>query len=362
MTRRMLTCTRVQPAMTRHYVRKTAKRDPATEKAAIEDYYRLKDANSPAPLKNAAFNRVKENTLCTWVKGHATAEAALAAYEERRKQGGQTHLPAAVEAAIGKVIYAQWSKGLTPTPEQVIAMATIEAERLGLPWKVRFFAASCQLGFCIEALRQNASGCASKDWYARFCKSYRLSGARHVNTRTKNRSAAETKAAIQAFFKGTTLTVEVPDGVKTFNLPGYEAAVDRVWWEEASGAKHTYRTHPERMGNLDEALLAELAGAKACAPTGARHVNCQGGGQPQSVTVLSGATLAGDNFDDVFAWEGTCTSVNAMKYAPGECRAITRPDGYMMTWEGWLKVLENLRAQVKGALAQEGFGRRTSAR
>ena len=77
--------------MTRHYVRKTAKGDPATEKAAIEDYYRLKDANKPAPLKNAAFNRVKENTLCTWVKVHATAEAALAAYAERRKQGGQTH-------------------------------------------------------------------------------------------------------------------------------------------------------------------------------------------------------------------------------------------------------------------------------
>ena len=63
--------------MVRHYVRKTLAPDASLSREAIVEYFRLKDAKLPAPLKNAAFGRVKEPTLCKWVKGHATAEARL---------------------------------------------------------------------------------------------------------------------------------------------------------------------------------------------------------------------------------------------------------------------------------------------
>ena len=61
--------------MTRKYVRKTAPLDGERKKSAVVEFFRLKAAKLPAPLKNAAFGRVKEPTLCGWVKGHATAEA-----------------------------------------------------------------------------------------------------------------------------------------------------------------------------------------------------------------------------------------------------------------------------------------------
>ena len=76
--------------MVRHYVAKTPAREPGVAESAVEEYFRLKAANASAPLKNAAFGRVKEPMLCKYVKGHATAEAALAALAARRRRGGQT--------------------------------------------------------------------------------------------------------------------------------------------------------------------------------------------------------------------------------------------------------------------------------
>jgi len=163
---------------------------------------------------------------------------------------------------------------------------------------------------------------------------------------------------VKAFFKGTKMVVPGPEGDKTFDLPGYEAAMDLVWSAEGTGGARRYRYHPERVANFDESYMSEHDNSKGCAPIGVRHAKRAGGGQPQSVTVLSGATLSGYIFDDVFAWAGTCTSVNALKYAPAGSVAITRPDGYMMTVEGWLKVLEHLRTQVPGEFAREALRRR----
>lgn len=123
--------------MVRKYVRKTPKPDAGRAKEAVEEYFRLKRSGAPAPLKNAAFGRVKEPTLCGWVKGHPDAEAALAALAAARKRGGQTHLPEHVEKALAAFIYLQWQSGLTLTTEQVIAMATIEAATRGLPFQAR---------------------------------------------------------------------------------------------------------------------------------------------------------------------------------------------------------------------------------
>ena len=155
--------------------------------------------------------------------------------------------------------------------------------------------------------------------------------------------------------------MEGVDGVKTFAVPGYIATMDLVW-STAGGVARRYRDHPERCGNLDESYMSEHERATACAPQGARHVNCAGGGQPQPVTVLSGATLTGELFPDIFLWAGVCGATNPLKHAPANCGAITRPDGYMMTWEGWVKVLDKLRNDIPGARERAGFPPRSAAR
>jgi hypothetical protein len=203
---------------------------------------------------------------------------------------------------------------------------------------------------------------ATRDWYNRWCAKYKLSGYRAIGSRAKHRNAAECERNVKAFFQGCKMTVPGVDGDKTFDLPGYEAAMDLPWTTEASGAVRRYRDYPARVANFDESYMSEHDNSTGCAPVGARHVGRMGGGQPQSVTVLSGATLSGHIFDDIFCWEGTCTSVNALKYAPPGSAAITRPDGYMMTGEGWLKVLEHLRTQVPGEFACPGLRPRGAAR
>lgn len=217
------------------------------------------------------------------------------------------------------------------------------------------------MGFSTEPPRQNASGIASADWYDRFCRTYVLSGYRACSTRAKHRTQGEREGNLRAFFNGTKLRVDGTEGVKTFDVPGYIATMDLVW-STAGGVARKYRDHPERVANVDESYMSEQERATACAPKGARHVNCVGGGQPQSVTVLSGATLTGGPLPDIFLWEGTCSTTNALKYAPANCGAITRPDGYMMTWQGWVKVLNKLRDDIPGARKRAGFGLRSAAR
>jgi hypothetical protein len=124
--------------MVRKYCRKTPRLDGEVAKEAVLEYFRLKAAKLPAPLKNAAFGRVKEPTLCGYVKGHATAAAALAALAERRQRGGQTVLPESTEKALAALVVKAWMLGLTYTTEQVLAMATIEARARGTPFQVRF--------------------------------------------------------------------------------------------------------------------------------------------------------------------------------------------------------------------------------
>ena len=133
--------------MVRHYVAKTPAREPGVAESAVEEYFRLKAANASAPLKNAAFGRVKEPMLCKYVKGHATAEAALAALAARRRRGGQTCLPVEAEKALALLVVTQWKAGLTLTKEQVLAMATIEAIRRGAPFQVRLRAGAVSWGF-----------------------------------------------------------------------------------------------------------------------------------------------------------------------------------------------------------------------
>jgi len=212
-----------------------------------------------------------------------------------------------------------------------------------------------------EPPRQNASGIASADWYDRFCRTYKLSGYRACSTRAKHRTAGEREANLTAFFNGTNLRVEGADGVKTFAVPGYVATMDLVW-SNKGGVARRYRDHPERVANFDESYMSEQERATACAPSGARHVSCQGGGQPPPVSVLSGATLTGYAFADIFLWAGTYGTQNPLKYAPANCGAITRPDGYMMTWEGWVKVLEKLREDIPGACKRAGFAPHAAAR
>lgn len=115
--------------------------------AAIVDFFRRKAEKLPAPLKNAAFGRVKEPTLCGWVKGHASAETALAALAARRRRGGQTHLPKEVETALAAVVVESWRCGMTLTIEQVLAMATVEARARGTPFQVRFRLRAVSWGF-----------------------------------------------------------------------------------------------------------------------------------------------------------------------------------------------------------------------
>jgi hypothetical protein len=145
--RGQLTIVLGQTAMVRHYVAKTPARAAGVAESAVAEYYRLKATKAPAPLKNAAFGRVKEPTLCGWVKGHATAETALAALAARRRRGGQTCLPSEVEKALALTIVTQWKAGLTLTKEQVLAMATIEAIRRGAPFQVRLRAGVVSWGF-----------------------------------------------------------------------------------------------------------------------------------------------------------------------------------------------------------------------
>jgi hypothetical protein len=136
-----------QAAMVRHYVAKTPARAPGDAERAVQEYFRLKAEKAPAPLKNAAFGRVKEPTLCGWVKGHAIAETALAALAARRKRGGQTCLPVDVEKALAFTVVSQWKVGLTLTMEQVLAMATVEAKARGTPFQVRLRARAVSWGF-----------------------------------------------------------------------------------------------------------------------------------------------------------------------------------------------------------------------
>ena len=156
--RRALTFNLVQPAMTRKYVRKTQPPDGELQKSAVEEYFRLKAAKLPAPLKNAAFGRVKEPTLCGWVKGHATAETALAALEQRRQRGGQTVLPERTEKALAALIVAMWKVGMTLTTEQVLAMATIQARAAGTPFQVRFRLRLVSWGFRLSPPRRMPPG------------------------------------------------------------------------------------------------------------------------------------------------------------------------------------------------------------
>lgn len=136
--------------MARNYKAKKPAGDAALRNEAIEDYFRRKAAKLPAPLKNAAFGRVKEPTLCGWVKGHATAEAALAARAAARPRGGQTRLPVDVEKALAGVIHDQWLASMTLSTEQVIAMATIEAAARGLPFQARLRARAVSWGFVLS--------------------------------------------------------------------------------------------------------------------------------------------------------------------------------------------------------------------
>lgn len=102
--RRELTWTPAQRAMVRKYVRKTPAACPEATREAITEFFRLRDGKLRAPLKNAAYGRCKEPTLCKYVKGHATAESALAALAARRKRGGQTCLSTEVEKALALII------------------------------------------------------------------------------------------------------------------------------------------------------------------------------------------------------------------------------------------------------------------
>ncbi len=107
----------------------------------IEDYYRRGGPGARGSLVGACLGRCPRPTLLLWVKGHADAASACAARRAAPKQGGQTLLPKQLEAALAAFIYLQWQSGLTLTPEQVIAIATIEAMKAGCAFKVRFGAA-----------------------------------------------------------------------------------------------------------------------------------------------------------------------------------------------------------------------------
>jgi hypothetical protein len=163
------------------------------------------------------------------------------------------------------------------------------------------------------------------------------------------RTSAENKHAVTAFFNGTTIDWEGPDGVKTFKLEGYEEMLDRPCFTDSAGKVHIYRDHPERMGNHDETYMAPSGKSKGCAPVAGRINSCQGGGTEAGVTVLSGCTFTGHHWPDVFVFEGKTAARNPLEFASPGCKAFARPDGYMMTWEVYSLVLEELAQNVPGA-------------
>jgi hypothetical protein len=101
---------------------------------------------------------------------------------------------------------------------------------------------------------------------------YELSGKRAIGARAKYRSAAESEANMVAFFKGTKLPIDGAEGVKIFDIEGYEAATNRVWSTDAAGVAQKYKDHPERMASLDESYMNEHDNSAGCAPKNAKHV------------------------------------------------------------------------------------------
>ncbi len=144
--------------MVRTYVRKTAAVAPGAAEEAIKTFFQERALKPCGALKRAALGRVKEPTLCGWLKGHDDVDSALAAYRARAPRGGQTVLSPQVEQALATLIYQMWQRGLTCTSDQVIAMATEEAFRAGTPCTVRAqrtHAHSCHFGVlrCVRCAR-----------------------------------------------------------------------------------------------------------------------------------------------------------------------------------------------------------------
>ena len=123
--------------MVRLYVKKGPGVNREAVKAALKAYFALGGPGKRGALREAALGRVKEPTLHRHVKGHATAESALAAYEGVRKVGHPTQLPKEVEEAVAKLAYLCWQQNRVLSWEQMFAVATLEAGRLGKPFKVR---------------------------------------------------------------------------------------------------------------------------------------------------------------------------------------------------------------------------------
>lgn len=154
---------------------------------------------------------------------------------------------------------------------------------------------------------------------------------------------------MRAFFLGTTIEIETPEGLKKYKLPGYLEMLDLVWAPDGAGGGETYRGHPERIANLDETYLGALDCATGVAPKGARHAATLGEIAEKPITALCGATLSGYHFSDLFVFQGKFWTVNCMlKAAPG-CRAYARPDGYMMTGAVWKEVLKAYAEMIPGA-------------
>lgn len=117
--------------------KKAPKCAPEVAELAIKSYFELGGKGSHGALSGAARGRVAKTTLLEWVKGHADAETALEAYRDRPGRGHPTLLKKAVERAMAALAVGMWKQNRTLTTDQLLAIATIEAEKAGTPFKVR---------------------------------------------------------------------------------------------------------------------------------------------------------------------------------------------------------------------------------
>ena len=323
--------------MVRHYkpigdAKRKKKKKPVRTDEEVENtittYFAMKEARHRGALTSAAASIIPKATLHSYINGHKTAEDAIQAFRERKKVGHPTQLSAASESRIYSTCVSAWRQNRTLSPEMVMALASMCAKQEGNPFK----------GF---------GGVASRDWYNRFSAAKRLSD-HSCKQRSKYRTMAEKEFCVRNFFNGVDIVVGEGADAKTFHLEGFLEALNTVCDTETG---ETYRERRDRQGNSDESNIVDDNDTVGCAPVGAKHVYCEGDVAEDGITILSTFLADGTEIPDFYISMGTYWTENWLKYAEPGSKGFKRADGYFITWEVFMLVLDEMKNMIPGGVS-----------
>lgn len=152
----------------------------------------------------------------------------------------------------------------------------------------------------------------------------------------------ETQDSVRRFFEGCSIE---RNGVKIF-CPGWTWAMDQPCDLRDEDNIQFYKNNLDRVGSVDEVMIAGCSQEYGCAPTGARRAFRASLKTSSNITAIEGVTFDGTRLAAHYIVQG-CSLPSG--HFPKRGRVILRPDGYFITDDIFVKYLHSLAETIPGA-------------